>query len=154
MDSGAGLSPTQWGAVVPRDNVESMDEVPVVGLDDGVWIGSAELCAIRVRRSGVAERHCQIHGTRTGVHLTDHSTTGTFINGARLVQAARPLKGGEEINVAGASFTFRAQRRGLKSTVSLDLARASQPPEDGRDREKTLSRYQTLKETMVRAGFD
>ena len=156
---GGGLAATRWGVIMPRENLDGVlprDDVPIDG-DEQIWIGSGDACEIQIRRPGVSEMHCLIQGTGTGVLLADDSPQGTFVNGQKFQRNKKVLRNGDEIKVGGAVFQYRANNSVRRTVSSMDglssTPRSSVAAAPG-GKEKTLSRYQTLEEVVVRAGFD
>lgn len=92
-------------------------------IDDVVFVGSDEGCAIRVSGAGVAPRHCQIlpvDGSWRLVHLGQGTTT---VNGQPAAQ--HELANGDVLNVGEATITFKGGIR--PATVAPPAAEPAAP---------------------------
>jgi hypothetical protein len=152
-----GARAVRWGVLVPQSGADSTEEVPI-DADEQVWIGTSAECQLVLPRApGISEMHCLVQGTGTGVQLADDSTAGTFINGQRFQRNKKILKNGDEIKIGSASFSYQANNRVRRTVSSFDGVASSSPRTSAAlagGKEKTLSRYQTLDDVIVRAGFE
>ena len=81
-------------------------ETYAVGRDATLILGRDEGCSIRLRDHSVSRVHCQIKSGARRLVLTDlQSTTGTFVNGERVVEVA--LKPGDQVNVGRQTFVVQ-----------------------------------------------
>ena len=97
--------PGGYGRLIPVPTAGFRGSGPVDIAGD-MWIGRGKQNDIVIAgKQRVSTRHTCLRGRGAGaVFITDHSTNGTSINGARLKKGLETLlSGGDEIDIAGAA---------------------------------------------------
>ncbi|MBX2996630.1 MAG: sigma 54-interacting transcriptional regulator [Bdellovibrionaceae bacterium] len=80
-------------------------EQSILTLPELTLLGSDVTCTVRLESTGISERHARIESRGTDYVIRDmRSTTGTFVNGARVLEAV--LQDGDLVQVGGDEFTF------------------------------------------------
>jgi predicted component of type VI protein secretion system len=82
-------------------------------------IGRSDDADIRLANPMVSRRHCVISGQGAAWQVTDQSTSGTLLNGERLV-APRPLADGDVLAIGEARIRIRIDGIGQIGTLNLD----------------------------------
>ena len=103
----------------------------------GVLIGTAPGCQIVVADPAVAPKHCKIAKSAQGFVITDLSSGGTIVNGAKIKEQV--LKNGDVIQVGSEKFTFAEKQEepvavGAKAPAPVAKAGngGGSPPAGGR----------------------
>jgi pSer/pThr/pTyr-binding forkhead associated (FHA) protein len=73
----------------------------------GVVIGRDPECSIIIKSTAVSRRHASIAPGLLGYMITDESTNGVFVNGAR-IEGATLLRQGDRVRLGDAEFRFEA----------------------------------------------
>jgi len=104
-------APEEGAPELTRADTEEVFAMPPGGLA----IGRARTNDLWVRDDGkVSRRHCFLSLEGDRVHIEDNaSTTGTFVNGERIVR--RPLFGGETLSIGDLTFAFEWDRDGVRA---------------------------------------
>jgi pSer/pThr/pTyr-binding forkhead associated (FHA) protein len=85
----------------------------------GLTIGRDVSCDVVLVDPSVSRNHATIHATPQGYRITDNSTNGVFVNGARVVSEL-PLGRGDTVRVGTDEFRFYALP--IVAQGQLDLA--------------------------------
>jgi pSer/pThr/pTyr-binding forkhead associated (FHA) protein len=90
----------------------------------GVVIGRDPECGIIIKSSAVSRRHASIAPGLLGYMITDESTNGVFVNGAR-IQGATLLRQGDRVRMGKTELRFEADEASFEPAPSIRPAEAT-----------------------------
>jgi pSer/pThr/pTyr-binding forkhead associated (FHA) protein len=84
----------------------------------GVVIGRDPECGIIIKSSAVSRRHASIAPGLLGYMITDESTNGVFVNGAR-IEGATLLRQGDRVRIGKTELRFEADQASFEPAAAI-----------------------------------
>lgn len=123
---GAADPTASTGGRLTRLDDRSVREIP----ETGITLGRDPSCDLVLASKDVSRVHAVVAPSMLGYTLTDRSSNGVWVNGAR-VEGSRVLRQGDVIRIAGEDFRFEADAASFEPDVQPDMPALDPGPAAG-----------------------